>query len=62
MQGLQGLLRQCEKQYARVFVHDVSIIKNCLDKDVAFWNKKMDQAQLAPKKIQANISKFLIEQ
>ena len=59
--NLEGALKQTEKEYNKCFYHDVETIKSCLEKDVVFWKKKMDQAQLAPKKIQANISKFLVE-
>ena len=40
----EGLLRLNEKQYMRTFVHDLDAVKNSLDKDVAFWRKRMDQA------------------
>ena len=38
----EGLLRLNEKQYMRTFVHDLDAVKNSLDKDVAFWRKRMD--------------------
>ena len=55
-------MNQNPGHYEKVFAHDVEAIKVTLDKDIVFWKKKEDQAQLAPKKIQANITKFLEEQ